>query len=398
MPPHGPAPRPPESDARARGIAMIARLVGFDTTSRESNLGLIHFVRDHLAAHDIPSTLVPNADGTKANLFATIGPDAPGGVVLSGHTDVVPVDGQPWDTDPFILTERDGHLYGRGTADMKSFSAIALALLPEMLAADLKRPIHLALSYDEEVGCLGAPAMIRAMAETLPPVRAVIVGEPTEMRVVGAHKGIRAWRTSVTGREAHSSQPHRGINAVMVAGRLVAWLARQADDRADHPRADSLFDPPWSTISCGVIQGGTALNILARSCFFVWETRSMPEDDPGRLDAAFRAECARLEQTMRAQAPETGIETTLLAAAPALRLEPDSEADRLVRSITGDNTTSAVAFAAEAGQFQEAGFSTILCGPGSIDQAHQPNEFITVAQVEAGIAFLRGVIARQAAP
>ncbi len=398
MPPHGQAPWPPESDIRARAIAMIARLVRFDTTSRESNLPLIHFVRDHLADHGIQATLVPNADGTKANLYATIGPAVPGGVVLSGHTDVVPVDGQPWDTDPFTVTERNGRLYGRGTTDMKSFPAIALALLPEMRAADLTRPIHLALSYDEEVGCLGAPDLIRAMAATLPPVRAVIVGEPTEMRVIGAHKGIHAWRTTVTGREAHSSQAHKGVNAVMVAAELVHWLSRQAHDRANRPEAGTPFDPPWSTITCGIIQGGTALNILARECTFVWDMRAMPDDDPAALEAAFRAESAHLEQTMRRVAPDARIHTTLLAAAPALRLEADSEADRLVRSITGDNTTGAVSFAAEAGQFQEAGFSTILCGPGSVDQAHKPNEFISLEQVEAGIAFLKGIIARQMTP
>jgi len=376
---------------------MIDRLVRFDTTSRVSNLALIHFVRDHLAAHGITSTLLPNAEGTKANLIATIGPAAPGGVVLSGHTDVVPADGQAWDSDPFAVTERNGRLYGRGTADMKSFSALALALLPEMLDADLKRPIHLALSYDEEVGCVGAPAMIEHMAKTLPPVRAVIVGEPTEMKVIGAHKGIHAWQTTVTGHEAHSSQSHKGVNAVMIAADLVAWLSRQAAERRARPTPDIPFDPPWSTITCGLINGGTALNILARRCTFLWDMRAMPGDDPAALEAAFRAESARLEQEMRAVAPDTGIDTTLLAAAPALRLEANSEADRLVRSITGDTTTGAVAFAAEAGQFQQAGFSTILCGPGSIDQAHQPNEFITLDQVDAGLAFLRGVIARQSA-
>jgi len=387
-----------DSDILDRSRAMIARLVGFDTTSRNSNLALIDFVRDHLAAHDIPSTLIPNEDGTKANLFATIGPAEPGGVVLSGHTDVVPVDGQPWDTDPFTLVEKDGRLYGRGTTDMKSFSAIALALLPEMQAAGLKRPIHLALSYDEEVGCIGAPALIEAVKSNLPPVRAVIVGEPTEMRLIGAHKGMGVWRTTVTGREAHSSQTHKGVNAVMVAAELVTWLSRRAAIFAAHPHVDSPFTPPYTTINCGMIRGGTALNILARECHFVWDVRIMPEDDMAALQADFQAECDRLERDMKAKAPETGIVTGKLAAAPALRPMPDSEADQLVRAITGENTSGAVAFAAEAGQFQEAGFPTVLCGPGCVDQAHQPNEFIELAQVEACITFLRGLIAQQTAP
>ncbi|MBB4287344.1 acetylornithine deacetylase [Roseospira goensis] len=395
--PHGPAPAALAREDIQPSVAMIRRLVGFDTTSRNSNLPLIECVRAHLAAYGIESTLVPNADGTKANLFATIGPPVPGGVVLSGHTDVVPVDGQAWDSDPFSLTERDGRLYGRGTADMKSFSAIALALVPEMLAAGLRHPIHLALSYDEEVGCFGAPDMIRTLRETLPTPRAVIVGEPTEMRVVAMHKGIRAYRVDVTGREAHSSQPHRAVSAVMTACELVHWLTLRAADRAAAPVPGSRFDPPYTTITCETIQGGTAHNIISKSCSFVWTARTVPEDDPDGLEAAFLAEAARLDAGMTRIAPEAGIATTVLASVPAFRQESASEADRLVRSLTGDNGIGAVSFAAEAGQFQQAGFSTIMCGPGSIDQAHQPNEFITLDQVRAGTAFLRRLIAHLSA-
>ncbi|MQX38456.1 acetylornithine deacetylase [Roseospira navarrensis] len=378
-------------------VEMIRRLVGVDTTSRESNLALIHDVRDHLAAHGVEATLIPNADGTKANLLATIGPMVEGGVVLSGHTDVVPVDGQAWDSDPFILTERDGRLYGRGTADMKSFSAIALALVPEMRAAGLKRPIHLALSYDEEVGCFGAPAMIAEIGRALPRPAAVIVGEPTSMKVVAMHKGIRVYRVEVTGREVHAAQADRGVSAVMTACSLVHWLGERARERAGAPVPGALFDPPYTTITAEAIQGGTAHNIISRACSFVWAVRDVPGDDLDALEAEFRALAAGMEQDMRRVAPETGIRIERLASVPAFRQETDSEADRLVRRLTGDNTTGAVSFAAEAGQFQQAGHSVIMCGPGSIDQAHQPNEFISVDQVRAGVGFMRRLIAHLAA-
>jgi acetylornithine deacetylase len=376
---------------------MIRRLVGFDTTSRDSNLALIHAVRDHLAAHGIAATLIHNAEGTKANLLATIGPAVEGGVVLSGHTDVVPVDGQAWDSDPFTLTERDGRLYGRGTADMKSFSAIALALVPDMLAAGLKRPIHLALSYDEEVGCFGAPHMIAEMTRALPRPRAVIVGEPTSMKVVAMHKGIRVYRVDVTGHEVHSALADRGVSAVMTACELVHWLRERARERAAAPVAGSLFDPPYSTITAEAIQGGTAHNIIARDCSFVWSVRDVPGDDVEALEADFRAFADALQADMRRVAPETGIRVERLANVPSFRQEADSEADRLVRALTGDNATGAVSFAAEAGQFQQAGYSVIMCGPGAIDQAHQPNEFIALDQVRAGVAFMHRLIAHLAA-
>jgi len=391
-----PTPPPEAPDIRA-SVAMIRRLVGFDTTSRDSNLALIHAVRDDLARHGVPATLVPNADGSKANLYATLGPAVEGGVVLSGHTDVVPVDGQAWDSDPFTLTEREGRLYGRGTADMKSFLAIALALAPDMLAAGLKRPIHLALSYDEEIGCFGAPLMIDAMTRTVPKPAAVIVGEPTSMKVIAMHKGIRVYRVDVTGHEVHSAHADRGVSAVMTACELVHWLTLQARERAATPVAGALFDPPYSTITAEAIQGGTAHNIIARQCSFTWSVRDVPGDDMDALEAAFRTVADDLQAQMKRVAPETGIQITRLAAVPSFRQEPESTADRLVRALTGDNGTGAVSFAAEAGQFQQAGYSAIMCGPGSIDQAHQPNEYIALDQVRAGVAFMRKLIAHLAA-
>ena len=376
---------------------MIARLIGFDTVSRRSNMALIDWVRDYLAGYGVESRLVPSPDGTKANLFAIIGPMTEGGVVLSAHTDVVPVDGQPWDTDPFTLVERDGRLYGRGTADMKSFPAVALALLPEMLKAGLKRPLHLALSYDEEVGCIGAPAMIARIAGELPRPSAVIVGEPTSMGVVLAHKGCYVLRTTVTGHEVHSSQIDRGVSAVMTAARLVNLVGDMAAENAAVADPACGFDPPFTTLQVGTIEGGTAANITARHCSFVWDIRPLPGDDWTRYRGRFEAECDRLRAAMRRISPDCDIRTEQLAGVPGLVPEPDGPAAQLCRALTGRNDTGMVSFAAEAGQFQEAGISTVLCGPGSIDQAHQPNEYIDIAQVTACEAFLRDLVRRLAA-
>ncbi|MFC5359268.1 acetylornithine deacetylase [Azospirillum himalayense] len=377
--------------------AMIARLVGFDTVSRRSNMALIDWVRDYLAGYGVESRLVPSPDGAKANLFATIGPMTEGGVVLSAHTDVVPVDGQPWDTDPFTLVERDGRLYGRGTADMKSFPAVALALLPDILEAGLKRPLHLALSYDEEVGCIGAPAMIARIAGELPRPSAVIVGEPTSMGVVLAHKGCYVLRTSVTGHEVHSSQIDRGVSAVMTAARLVTLVGDMAAENAAAADPACGFDPPFTTLQVGTIEGGTAANITARHCSFVWDIRPLPGDDWTRYRDRFEAECARLRAAMRRISPDCDIRTEQLAGVPGLAPEPDGPAAQLCHALTGRNDTGMVSFAAEAGQFQEAGLSTVLCGPGSIDQAHQPNEYIDIAQVTACEGFLRDLVRRLAA-
>ena len=383
---------------RYSAIEMIEKLVGFPTVSRDSNLDLIRFVRDYLAQYGVESHVVPNAEGTKGNLYATVGPSVEGGVVLSGHTDVVPVDGQPWDSDPFTVTERGGRLYGRGTCDMKSFSACGLALVPEMVAADLKRPIHFALSYDEEVGCQGAPSMIAELVEHLPAPRAVIVGEPSDMRLVNAHKGISGFETVVTGHEAHSSQTHRGVSAVMNAARLIHFLDEMARECASRPKPESGFVPPYTTIHVGMVRGGTAGNIISRECRFVWDLRNMPDDEPQTYLERFEAYCRdEVLPEMREVAPEADIVTRGHYRTPGLRAEPGSAADALVRALTGDNDTGVVSYGTEAGQFQEAGFSTIVCGPGSIDQAHQPNEFIELSQVDLCMKTLRRLIALQVA-
>jgi len=370
--------------------AMIERLVSIPTVSRDSNLELIEFVERYLQAHGIGSTRVNNADGSKANLFATIGPRVAGGVVLSGHTDVVPIDDQDWDSDPFEVVERDGCLFGRGTCDMKSFYAIALALVPEMQR--LQRPIHLALSYDEEVGCLGAPDLIAQLTASVPPPAAVIVGEPTMMQVVGAHKSIFYFETRITGREAHSSQPHRGVSAVMVAARLIAWI-HDRQRRCAEESAASAFEPPYTSLHCGTIHGGTAHNIMAHHCEFVTDIRCVPGEDARdylrEIEAFARTV---LEPEMQAVHPQTAIEFRVLADVPAFSAAQDDAAVHLAQRLTGQNGRESVSYGAEAGQFQQAGHCVVMCGPGSIDQAHQPNEYISLEQVDAGVAFMRRLI------
>jgi acetylornithine deacetylase len=372
---------------------MIDRLIAFDTVSSKSNLDLIDFVAESLESHGVASRRSFDVEGGKANLYATLGPDIAGGVVLSGHSDVVPVEGQPWDSDPFQVVARDDRLYGRGTADMKSFLAVALALVPEMLAAELRVPIHLAISYDEEVGCIGVRGLIADVTANLPLPRLVIVGEPTDMKIVNAHKGVTVFRTTVTGKEAHSSQPHRAANAIEAAARLIGFLSDLAEEKRAQAPADSRFEPPFTSFNVGTIAGGTAQNIVPRHCSFTWEYRELPGDDGAAILERFtRFAEDQVLPGLRANAPEAAIVTESLAGAPALSPEPDSEAEALVRALTGANTTHAVSFAAEAGLFQQAGFPAVICGPGSIDQAHQANEFIELDQVEACEVVLRRLI------
>jgi len=310
--------------------------------------------------------------------------------VLSGHTDVVPVAGQPWSTDPFAMVERDGRLYGRGTADMKSFLAVVLALVPEFLATRLRVPIHLALSYDEELGCLGVGGLLEDLATALPRPAIAIVGEPTSMRLANRQKGFYGFTTVVTGRDGHSSGTHRGVNAVTYAAEIVGWLARLAAEIAEQGPFDGGFDPPYTTLNVGVIRGGTAVNIIARQCSFDWEFRPIPGFDAAlikhRLDDHV---AANILPRMRKIAPEADVVTTMSLSQSPLVPDADSPAEALVRLLTGANTAGAVAFSTEASLFQDAGMSAVICGPGSIEQAHQPDEFIAVEQVDACLSFLR---------
>ncbi len=379
-------------------IEMIEKLVSFPTVSCDSNLPLVEFVRDYLGEWGIESHFVYNEEGNKANLWATVGPNVEGGIVLSGHTDVVPVEGQAWTTDPWSVVQKDGKLFGRGTADMKAFSAIGLSLVPEMLNADLKRPIHFALSYDEEVACLGAPDMIADMGVKCPPVQGVIVGEPTDMKTVTAHKAIADIVTRVRGHEVHSSLVHTGVSAVMVAARLISWWEDRMLEGAAKADPDSLFVPPYSTFHCGQVEGGTAHNITAKDCWFVTDIRTIPGETPHQhLDAYYEHLEKNVIPAMKAIHPDCSVETEIVADVAGLEPEENGEAERFVRSINGDNGRHVVAYGTEGGQFQEGGFSTVVCGPGSIEQAHQPNEYIKISQVVAGTDFLRKVIARCAA-
>ena len=372
---------------------MLAKLVSFNTESQRSNLDLIHFCRDYLASLGVESRLAPSPDGEKANLYATIGPAAAGGVVLSGHTDVVPVAGQAWSSDPWTLTERDGRLYGRGTCDMKGFDAIALALVPQMLAAPLKRPVHIALSYDEEVGCRGARVMIEAMAKDGLAPSAVIVGEPSMMKVVTGHKGGLRMRTTVRGHAVHSSRIDVGVSAVMVAAELMHWHNEtMAANKASTPATNG-FEPPYSTLHVGVVEGGTAVNIAAEHCSFTHEVRCIPGELQEDYVARYRAKLAEVEVGMKAIAPETGIDFEVTSDTPAMGPEEAGQAEALCRRLTGDNGRHVVAYGTEGGLFQRAGWSTVVCGPGDIAQAHQPDEFIAIAQLDAGTAFIRNLIA-----
>ena len=379
----------------SRAIEILERLIGFPSVSADSNLDLIQWIRDELARHGVKSDLVPAPDGQpKANLWASIGPDAPGGLVLSGHTDVVPVQGQPWSSDPFTLSQRGGKLYGRGTSDMKSFIALCLALVPEMLARPLKVPIHFAFSYDEEIGCLGAPHLIAELGKRFPKPALAIIGEPTELKLGTRHKGCYSFETEITGRDAHSSQTHKGANAILAASAIVGELDRIAEELKQSSFNDANFEPSYPTINVGRISGGTAVNIVARHCTVHWDFRATPGADPSLvLTKLERFIAGTVLPRLRQVAPEASIVTRPRAQVPPLVDEPGGAAESLVKFLTGANNTIGVAFATEAGQFQAAGLSAIVCGPGSILQAHQPDEFIELSQIAAGEAFLRKLIA-----
>jgi acetylornithine deacetylase len=373
---------------------MIDRLIAFDTTSRNSNLELIAFVADYLAEYGIDCSLSHDDAKGKANLFATLGEKRDGGIVLSGHTDVVPVDGQDWTSDPFQVAERDGKLYGRGTCDMKSFIAIALALLPEFLAQPLKQPIHFAFSYDEEVGCIGVHRLIEDIrAHGLRP-EAAIVGEPTDMEVVDAHKGIAGYRTNFRGVAAHSSATHIGVSATHAAGRFIAFLDDLLHEAQGRARPDMGFVPPYTTIQVGVVNGGTASNIIAQDCLVDWHFRAMPTDDPQAITDSALAYLDDLRKNMQAHRKECDVTTTQRASVLPLKPDDASPATNLALMLTGSNQIAKASFATEAGIFQKDGIAAVVCGPGSIAQAHQPNEFITLDQVEKCTAFMRRLIER----
>lgn len=369
--------------------ALLEKLVSFATVSRDSNLALIGFVRDFLAQHGVECELFYNDARTKANLFATIGPRDRGGIALSGHTDVVPVEGQAWTVDPFRLVEKDGRLYGRGTADMKGFLASVLAAVPMFIERDLRMPVHLAFSYDEEVGCLGVRPMLDELARRDYKPVLCMIGEPTELKPVLGHKGKLAMRCCVKGAACHSAYAPYGVNAIQYAARLINHLEEIGQALAQPEHHDERFDPPYSTVQTGVIRGGRALNIVPAECEFDFEVRALPGFDADTVAHRLQQYAeSELLPKMRAVKPDTGITLQSLSAYPGLATSPQSEAARLVALLSGSTEFGTVAFGTEGGLFEQAGIPTVVCGPGSMDQGHKPDEFVSVEQLHACDAML----------
>ncbi|TPG78265.1 acetylornithine deacetylase [Pseudomonas arsenicoxydans] len=372
---------------------LLQTLVAFDTTSRESNLHLIEFVRDYLVGFDVPCELVYNELRSKANLFATIGPADVPGIVLSGHTDVVPVDGQPWTVPPFELTERDGKLYGRGTADMKGYIACVLALVPSLVKATLRVPVHIALSYDEEVGCLGVRSLLAALGQRPVKPMLCIIGEPTELKPVLGHKGKLAMRCDVHGKACHSAYAPLGVNAIEYAAELIGELGRIGYRLKAPELHDKRFDPPFSTVQTGVISGGKALNIVPADCRFDFEIRALPSFDPNDVAQELKAYAEQqVLPRMRAVSEQSEIRFSELSAYPGLATDAHSEAAELIATFSGSREFGTVAFGTEGGLFDAAGIPTVVCGPGSMDQGHKPDEFVSFQQLTACDAMLQRML------
>jgi acetylornithine deacetylase len=380
----------------AASVNLLRTLIAFPTVSRDSNLALINFASDYLGDLGATCRLTYDDDRRKANLFATLGPAGKAaGIVLSGHTDVVPVEGQSWDTDPFQLTEKNGKLYGRGSADMKGFIACALALAPEFAHRGLRTPLHFAFSYDEEVGCLGVGRLIADLVQADIRPQSCIVGEPTLMRPIIAHKGRYTFRCTVRGRSCHSAYAPHGVNAVEAAAEAVAFLKQIARRHRDEGPYDRGFDIAHTTIHTGVIRGGSVLNIVPNECVFDFEFRHLPGDDPqALLDEFTRYVRERIEPEMHAVHPDTGFTIAQSSALPVLDNGERAEVVQLARTLCGENSIGKVSFGTEGPHFQHAGIPSVICGPGSIEQAHKPNEFVTLDQIARCEQFLRRLMNR----
>lgn len=373
-------------------LAMIERLVAFPTVSRDSNLGLIEWCRDYLAGMGVKSRLTYDVTGKKANLFATLGEGRKPGLILSGHTDVVPVDGQSWDSDPFKALIRDGKMFGRGSADMKGFIGTALALAPKFLAADMDSPLHFALSYDEEVGCLGVRGLIADLAQTGLKTAGCIVGEPTMMQPIIAHKGTHRFRCCITGREAHSSYTTQGVNSIEYAARIIVYIRQMADRLAQLETRDYAFTVPFTTLQTGTIRGGLASNIVPKECEFAFEARTMPGVAAEKLYQEIQDFAATLLPEMRRVEPNAAIDFEWVASAPGLNMQESDAIVQLASALSRNRPDGAVSYGTEAGLFQQAGIPSVICGPGNIEQAHRPNEFVTLAQLAQCEAFMLRLI------
>ncbi len=380
----------------SQSIEILSKLVGFDTVSRNSNLDLVDWVVAYLADLGVECQTFKSPCGTKANMLATIGPNVAGGVILSGHTDVVPVDDQVWATDPFELTQKGSRLYGRGSCDMKGFDAICLAKVPEMLKANLKKPIHLAFTYDEEVGLYGAIELSPQLRDLLPDVKGILVGEPTEMKVVEQHKGMMAVTATFDGIEAHSSMPYLGVSATVAASKFMNLLIEMDEEFAASKDNNNLFLPPHSTINIGIISGGTVINIIPNKSVVDVCIRVMPEEDVGAIKAKITSGIDSIRTWMQHQNSDCNATLEMDSDTYGLRKEPEGEAATLCRRYCGDNSENVVSYGTDGGVFQAAGFSVAICGPGSIDQAHKPDEFIEISQIEACEKFIDRLIADQA--
>lgn len=373
----------------ARTREILGQLVAFPTVSADSNLELIAYAADLLSDAGATLSLSRDGSGTKANLFATLGPAGDGGVVLSGHTDVVPADPSEWTSDPFVLAERDGRLYGRGTCDMKGFIAAALAMAPRFAEAGLTRPLHFALTYDEEIGCFGARALVGEIAAAGIRPAVAIIGEPTGMGVIEGHKGCYEYTTEFTGLEGHASQPGKGVNAIEYAARYVSRLLDLGERLKARAPSGSRFDPPWTTVQVGRMSGGTARNVIAGACSVEWEMRPVQPEDAAFVKTDLGDYVDRvLLPTMRSVAPQCGIVTHIVGEVEGLQVVDESEARDIVCALTGCDHADVVPFGTEAGLFQSAGISSIICGPGSIAQAHKPDEFIAIGQLAACLEML----------
>jgi acetylornithine deacetylase len=362
-------------------MTMIERLVAFPTVSRDSNLGLIEWVRDYLTGMGVSSRLTYDSTGKKANLFATVGEGSRAGLVLSGHTDVVPVDGQAWDTDPFTATVAGDKLFGRGTADMKGFIANALLLVPKYLAAKTDAPLHIALSYDEEVGCIGVRSLIKDLTEMGLKTAGCIVGEPTMMQPIIAHKGTHRFRCCITGREAHSSYTTQGVNSIEYAARIIVYIRQMADRLAQLESRDYSFTVPFTTLQTGTIKGGIASNIVPKDCEFNFEARTMPGASADRLYQEIQDFAATLLPEMKRVEPNAVIAFEMLASAPGMSAEESDAIVQLAVGLSRNKPNGAVSYGTEAGLFHQSGIPSVICGPGDIEQAHRPNEFVSLEQL-----------------